>query len=230
MRLYYTAKGASEPFARLGFGDPAKPRNNVDLAFLTPDGKSIDVRTLKPASGPCWVRDVVATEKNQAGDGKEIVEKTIELMEAVSKLYPARRAEPAVPWQVSLSHAVFVSAWDTKNARRRGGMDSRRIVLVPAPVDPALGKALGNAEVLRNFEPQHVFVRLDPKEAPPELADAFRRAGPAGIVLLDAAQTVEGFGRDQERMARTYPPVIEAKPGPHTKASVAALLGKASGR
>lgn len=202
----------------------------MDLAFLAPDGRNIDARTLKPVSAACWVRDVVSQEKNQAGDGKEIVDKTIELMESISKLYPAKRVEPAVPWQVSLSHAVFVSAWDTKNCRMRGGTDSRRIVIVPAPVDPALEKALSDPELLKRHEPRHVFVRLDPKAAPAELAEAMGRAGPGGLVLLDAAQTVNGFGREQEQMSRTYPKVLEARSGPHTKASVAALLGKPAAR
>ena len=64
VRLYYTAKGASEPFGRLGLGNPGGPRNNVDLAFLAPDGRNIDVRTLKPVQGPqegVLVRDLVAS-------------------------------------------------------------------------------------------------------------------------------------------------------------------------
>jgi len=50
VRLYYTVKGASEPFVKFGLGSPKGPRNNVDLAFLAPDGRNIDVRTLKPVS------------------------------------------------------------------------------------------------------------------------------------------------------------------------------------
>lgn len=229
VRLYYTARGASEPFVTFGLGNPKGPRNNVDLAFLAPDGRNIDVRTLKPASGAAWVRDVVAVEKNQAGDGKEIVEKAIELMREISKLYPARRDAAAVPWQVSLGHAIFVSAWDSQMARKGGPRDARRIVLAPAragAVDPALEKALEDPEVLRKFEPHYVFVKLDPKDAPAELAGALERAGAGGIALLDAAQSVNGFGQSQDGAARTYPKLLEAKPGPHTKGSIAALLAR----
>ncbi|HLF91974.1 MAG TPA: thioredoxin family protein [Planctomycetota bacterium] len=233
VRLYYTVKGASEPFVKFGLGSPKGPRNNVDLAFLAPDGRNIDVRTLKPVSGPetagLWVRDIVAVEKNQAGDGKEIIQKAIELMREISKLYPGKRDAPAVPWQVSLGHAVFVSAWDSQMARQGGPREVRRMVIASAPggsVQPALESALEDPELLRKYEPYYVFARLDPKEAPPELAEALERAGPAGLVVLEAARSVNGFGQNQDLTPRLYPKLLEARPGPHTKASVGALLAK----
>lgn len=228
VRLYYTAKGGSEPFARFGLGNPRGPRNNVDLAFLAPDGRNIDVRTLKPVTGPdaggLWVRDVVATEKNQAGDGKEIIRKSVELMREISRLYPARRDAALLPWQASLSHAIFVSAWDSQMARKGGPREVRRVVIAPAP--GALESALGDPETLRRYEPYYVFAKLDPKEAPPELAEALGRAGPEGLLILDAAQSVNGFGQNQDKTPRTYPGAIEISPGPLTKSSVTALLAR----
>lgn len=232
VRLYYTARGASEPFTRLGLGNPGGPRNNVDIAFLTPDGRNINVRTLKPVDGPqdgVWVRDVVASEKNQAGDGKEIVQKAFGLMREISKIYPGRSAAPSVPWQVSLSHGIFVSAWDSKVAPEWGVRARRRIVIAPADggiLDPALDKALGDADLLRRFERHYVFIKLSPEETPPALKDAVARAGAGGLVVLDAARSVDGFGRKQAETRRVYPAVLEVKPGPHAKASVLPLLEK----
>ena len=226
VRLYYTAKGASEPFARLGLGNPGGPRNNVDIAFLTPDGRNIDVRTLNPVTGPqdgVWVRDVVAPEKNQAGDGKEIVRKALDLMREISRRYPGKSTAPSVPWQVSLSHGVFVSAWDSKERTRR------RIVIVPAErgaVDPALDRALDDADLLRKVERHYVFVKMSPEEAPSTLKDAVARAGAGGFVVLDAARSVDGFGQKQTELTRVYPAVLDVKPGPHTKASALATLEK----
>lgn len=222
VRLYYTAKGASEPFARLGLGNPAGPRNNVDLAFLAPDGRNIDVRTLKPMQGPgegVWVRDIVSREKNEAGDGKQIVEKTVELMKSIAKIYPGKpAAAAAVPWQVSLSHGVFVSAWDTKAHTRR------RMVIVPA--GSSAGDLLGDAELLRKFERNYVYVKLAPKDAWPELQESLERAGAGGVVILDSAKSVDGFGQRQEVLTKVYPTVLEARSGPLTKASLGALLEK----
>ena len=222
VRLYYTAKGASEPFARLGLGNPAGPRNNVDLAFLAPDGRNIDVRTLKPMQGPgegVWVRDLVAREKNEAGDGKQIVDKTVELMKAITKQYPGKAgAAAAVPWQVSLSHGVFVSAWDTKAHGRR------RMVVVPA--GSAAADLLGDAELLKKFERHYVFVKLAAKDAWPELQESLDRAGADGLVILDSAKSVDGFGQRQEVIGKVYPTVLEAKAGPITKAPLGALLEK----
>lgn len=228
VRLYYTAKGASEPFARLGLGDPRGPRNNVDLAFLAPDGRNIDVRTLKPATGPqegVWVRDVVASEKNQAGDGKEILQKTYALMREIARLYPGRNAAPSVPWQVSLSHGIFVSAWDTKVAPEWGVRTRRRIVIVPAD-EGAVDGALGDADLLRRMERHYVFVKLAAGETPPALQEAVARAGSGGLVVLEAARSVEGFGQKQMELTRVYPAVLDARPGPHTRASLLALLEK----
>jgi hypothetical protein len=226
VRLYYTARGASEPFAKLGLGNPGGPRNNVDIAFLTPDGRNIDVRTLKPVTGPqdgVWVRDVVASEKNQAGDGKEIVQKAISLMREISKQYPGKSTAPSVPWQVSLSHGVFVSAWDSKERAKR------RIVIVPAEggaVDPALDRALGDADLLRKVERHYVFIKMSAGEAPAALKDAVARAGAGGFVVLEAARSVDGFGQKQNELTRVYPAVLDVKPGPHTKASALAALEK----
>jgi len=226
VRLYYTAKGASEPFARLGLGNPGGPRNNVDIAFLTPDGRNIDVRTLNPVTGPqdgVWVRDVVAPEKNQAGDGKEIVRKALDLMREISRRYPGKSTAPSVPWQVSLSHGVFVSAWDSKERTRR------RIVLVPVEggaVDPALDRALEDADLLRKVERNYVFVKMSVDDAPGALKEAVARAGSGGFVVLDAARSVDGFGQKQSELTRVYPPVLDVKPGPHAKASVLAALEK----
>jgi hypothetical protein len=221
VRLYYTARGASEPFARLGLGNPGGPRNNVDLAFIAPDGRNIDVRTLKPVQGPqdgVWVRDIVSSQKNEAGDGRQILEKTYELMKAITKQYPGKAGPAAVPWQVSLSHGVFVSAWDSKVRSRR------RMVVVPT--ESAAAELLGDADLLRKFERQYVFVKVSPKEAPSELQESLERAGANGIVILDAAQSVNGFGQKQESLFKVYPVVLEAKAGPLTRQSVAALLEK----
>jgi hypothetical protein len=173
-----------------------------------------------------WVRDVVATEKNQAGDGDEIVAKTVELMRDIARLYPAKRDAPSTPWQASLSHAVFVSAWDSQFARKGGPRDARRIVLVSAPVDPGLERALEDPDVLRKFERHYVFVQVAPKDAPAELKEPLERAGGAGILLLDVAQTVNGFGQQKVQLGRTYPKVLAAQAGPLTKAAVVDLLGK----
>jgi hypothetical protein len=232
VRLYYTARGASEPFARLGLGNPGGPRNNVDIAFLTPDGRNIDVRTLNPVTGPqdgVWVRDVVAPEKNQAGDGKDIVRKAFDLMKEISRRYPGRSSTPSVPWQVSLSHGIFVSAWDTKVSPDWGIRARRRIVLVPAEggaVDPALDRALNDAELLRKVERHYVFVKVSPEEAPAALKDSLARAGAGGLVVLEAARSVDGFGQKQNELTRVYPAVLDVKPGPHTKASALAALEK----
>jgi len=232
VRLYYTARGASEPFTRLGLGNPGGPRNNVDIAFLTPDGRNIDVRTLNPVTGPqdgVWVRDVVASEKNQAGDGKEIVRKAFELMREISKRYPGKSTAPSVPWQVSLSHGVFVSAWDSKVAPEWGVRTRRRIVIVPAEggaVDPALDRALGDADLLKKVERHYVFVRLTAEETPAALKDAVTRAGAGGFVVLEAARSVDGFGQKQSELTRVYPAVLDVKPGPHTKVSALAALEK----
>ena len=202
----------------------------MDLAFLTPDGKNIDVRTLKPLEGAsregAWVRDIVAREKNQAGDGEEIVEKTVELMRGIARLHPAKRDVPSTPWQVSLSHALFVSAWDSQVARNGGPRDARRTLVVPSPADPALEKVLEDAEVLRKFERHYVFVRVAPAEAPAELKEALGRAGSGGVVLLDVARTVNGFGEKQDAQIRTYPGVLASPPGPLSKAAITELLAK----
>ena len=234
IRLYYTAKGASEPFTRLGLGNPGGPRNNVDLAFLAPDGRNIDVRTLTPVQGPqegVWVRDIVSSRKNEAGDGREILDKTFELMRVIAKKYPGKNGPAAVPWQVSLSHGVFVSAWDSKVARDTGTRSRRRIVVVPAAagaVDPALDRLLGDPEVLRKFERHYVFVKLTPEEAPPELKESLDRAGAGGLVLLDAARSVNGFGQKQDAVIRIYPALLEVKTGPFTLSTLVALLEKHS--
>lgn len=220
VRLYYTAQGASEPFAKLGLGDPRGPRNNVDLAFLAPDGRNIDVRSLKPMTGPgdgVWVRDIVATEKNQAGDGEEIVATAVELMRKLARLYPGKRDVPSVPWQVSLSHAVFVSAWDSLQAKSGMPRDPRRILVVPGPVE-----ALEDVDLLRRFERHYVFVKLDPKDAPAEWKDGLGK----GALIVDEAKSVNGFGQKQDASARTYPKVVAAKAGPLTKAALADFLGK----
>lgn len=233
VRLYYTAKGASEPFARLGLGDPRGPRNNVDIAFLAPDGRNIDVRTLKPITGPqdgVWVRDVVSTAKNEAGDGKEILQKAFELMREISKRYPGKNATPSVPWQVSLSHGIFVSAWDsTKAGPEWGGRARRRIVVVPAEggvVEPALDRVLEDADLLRKVERNYVFVKMSAEETPGALKEAVARAGSGGFVVLEAAKSVEGFGQKHGELTRVYPAVLDVKPGPHTKASALAALEK----
>jgi len=209
VRLYYTAQGASEPFAKLGLGDPRGPRNNVDLAFLTPDGQNIDVHSLKPMKGPgegVWVRDLVSREKNQAGDGKEIVEKTVELMRKIAELYPAKRDVLPVPWQVSLSHAVFVSAWDSKQGQ------ARRIVIATSPVE-----ALEDVELLKSVEPHYVFVRVDPNDAPPGV-------NPAGLSILDVAKSVDGFGQKQDPGTRSWPKVLAGADASLTKAALRDLL------
>lgn len=220
MRIYYTAHGASEAFARLGLGNPAGPRNNVDLAFLAPDGRNIDVRTLKPLEGSsregAWVRDIVAREKNAAGDGEEIVATTVELMKKLVQLHPAKREAPSVPWQVSLGHAVFVSAWDSQFARKGGPRDPRRIVVAPGPVE-----ALEDADLLRRFERHYVFVRVDPKDAPAGLKAPLERGS---VVVLDLARSVDGFGQKQDPATRSYPKVLAE--GAPTKSALAELLKK----
>lgn len=233
MRLYYTLQGAAEPFRKLGLGDPKGPRNNVDLAFLAPDGRVIDVRTLKPVEGDSpdgrWVRDVVATEKNQAGDGKEIVEETVARMKELAGLYPGRSAADGVPWQASLSHGVFVSAWDSQLARSGGPREARRIVIVPAPggrVDPELENVLEDPGMLGRLERHYVFVRLDPREAPVEIASLLDQAGSRGLAILDVARSVDGFGRSQDGRARVYPRAVLSRPGPLTTAEVADLLSR----
>jgi hypothetical protein len=206
----------------------------VDLAFLAPDGRNIDVRTLKSVHGPqdgVWVRDVVASDKNQAGDGKEILDKAFELMREITKLYPGKSAAAAVPWQVSLSHGIFVSAWDSKVSQEWGVRARRRIVLVPAEagkVDAALERTLNDADLLRKHERHYVFIRMAIDEAPSEWKDPLQRAGAGGIVVLDAAQSVNGFGQKQDDLLRVYPAVLEVKPGPLTKPSLLALLDKHS--
>jgi hypothetical protein len=217
VRLYYTAQGASEPFAKLGLGDPRGPRNNVDLAFLTPDGKNIDVRSLKPTTGPgdgVWVRGIVSTEKNQAGDGEEIVAKTVELMRQIIKLHPVKKDVPSVPWQVSLSHAVFVSAWDSKKAQEGMPRDPRRILVAPGPIE-----ALEDVDLLRKFERHYVFVKAKPEELPAELRTS-------GLAILDVARSVDGFGQKQDPRSRAYPKMLATKEGPLTKASLADFLGR----
>lgn len=233
MRLYYTLAGASEPFRKLGLGDPRGPRNNVDLAFLAPDGRNIDVRTLKVVEGTSrdglWIRDIVATEKNQAGDGKEIVEETVKRMKELVRLHPGRSETNGVPWQASLGHGVFVSAWDSQLARCGGPREPRRIVLAAAPggrVDPDLESVLEDPGVLGRFERHYVFVRLDPREAPAEFADALDQAGPRGLVLLDLARSVDGFGQSQDGALRTYPKTLLTRAGPLAKAAVMDLLAR----
>lgn len=217
VRLYYTAHGAAEPFAKLGLGDPRGPRNNVDLAFLTPDGRNIDVHSLKPMTGPgegVWVRDLVAREKNQAADGREIVEKTVELMRKISEIYPAKRDVLPVPWQVSLSHAIFVSAWDSQQAQRGVPRDPRRIVVATSPVD-----ALEDVGLLKALERHYVFVRVDPKDAPPGLNGA-------GLAILDVARSVDGFGQKQDPKTRSYPKVLATADASLSTAALARLLRK----
>ena len=202
----------------------------MDLAFLTPEGKNIDVRSLKPMDGPgegVWVRDIVAREKNQAGDGEEIVETTVQLMKKIAALYPVKRDVHSTPWQVSLSHALFVSALDSQAARgAEMPRDTRRTVIVRAPVDPALEKALEDPDVLKKFERHFVFVQVDPKDAPDELKGDLERAGANGVVILDPAKTVNGFGQKQDKLPRVYPKAVAAQAGPLTKAAVVDLLGK----
>lgn len=230
MRLYYTAKGASEPFKTFNLGNPVGPRNNVDLAFLTPDGRNIDVRSLKPIEGPslegAWVRDIVAREKNQAGDGEEIVATAVELMKKISALYPAKKEFPSTPWQVSLSHGVFVAAWDSQTARNGGERDVRRLLVLPSPLDPALEKALESPEVLRKFERHYVFVKLDPKDAPAELKEPLEKAGPQGLLVLDTPRSVDGFGQSQDRITRVFPKLLASPSGPLTKPALVELLAK----
>jgi hypothetical protein len=170
----------------------------------------------------------VSREKNQAGDGQEIVEKTVELMREIAKLYPAKREASVAPWQVSLSHAVFVSAWDTQFARSEEVRDPRRMIIVPAPggtVDAGLAGILDAADVLGRFESHYVFVKLDPATAPAEWAEALKQAGPQGLMIADTAKSVDGFGK-HAGPARIYPAVVAAKAGPLDKAGVIGLLGK----
>lgn len=174
----------------------------------------------------------MSTEKNQAGDGREIVEKTVELMRQIAKIYPARREAPVAPWQVSLSHAVFVSAWDTQFARSEGVRDPRRMLIVPAPggaVDAGLAGMLDSADLLSRYESHYVFAKVDPAQAPAEWAEALRQAGPQGLVIAEAARSVDGFGK-HAGPARVYPAVVVAKAGPVDPAGLAGLLGKHIGR
>lgn len=228
VRLYYTLQGASEPFARLGLGDPRGPRNNVDLAFLAPDGRNLDVRTLKPVEGDeregRWVRDVVAQEKNAAGDGKEIVEVAVAKMAEIAKLYPAKREVAVVPWQVSLAHGVFVSAWDSQVCRNGGPRDERRIAVVPSPVDADLERGLEAA--LKRVESRYVFVRLDPKDAP----GAWKAELEKGIVVLESARSVDGFGQKQIPALRTWTRVVATGSGPWKEGAVGDFLQQHAAR
>jgi hypothetical protein len=116
---------------------------------------------------------------------------------------------------------VFVSAWDSKERARR------RIVLVTAEagaVDPALDRALNDVDLLRKVERHYVFVKMSPEEVPAPMKDAVARAGAGGLVLLEAARSVDGFGQKQSELTRVYPAVLDVKPGPHTKASALAAL------
>jgi predicted O-methyltransferase YrrM len=111
-------------------------------------------------------------------------------------------------------------------ARNGGARDERRIVVAPSPLDPALGKVLEDPEVLRRFERHYVFVQVDPQDAPDALRQALGRSGPGGLVVLDAARSVNGFGEEQKGQPRTYPDVLAAAAGPLTKAAVIELLGR----
>ena len=222
VRLYYTLQGATAPFAKLGLGDPKGPRNNVDLAFLAPDGRNLDVRTLKPVEGESlegrWVRDIVAQDKNAAGDGAEIVQVTVAKMAEIAKLYPAKRDVPVVPWQVSLAHGVFVSAWDSQVCRNGGPRDERRIVVA---LDPDLEREL--EAVLKKLESRYVFVRLDPKDAP----EAWPKAG---LLVLESARSVDGFGAKQTPGLRLMPKVAASASGPWKKGAVGDFLEKHAAR
>jgi hypothetical protein len=249
VRLYYTLEGASEPFAKLGLGNPARPdanfnlgkpgevkRNNVDVAFLDPDGRPIHLFRLRPDAKPalgasalgCWVRDLPGGEA--AGNGTQMVRQTIELMREISKLHPGKEDALVIPWQVSLAHAIFVSAWDNPDSKRGWGRrDSPRIVVAPAQrgkVDPGVERSLGDPDVLKKHGHRYVFVRLEPGKAPPEWAEAFERAGAEGLMIVEDAQTVNGFGQRQVGVPRTYPKVLEAMPGPLTKTAVMELLDR----
>ena len=116
---------------------------------------------------------------------------------------------------------VFVSAWDSKQAKSGAARDPRRLVIASTAVE-----ALDDPEVLRKFERHYVFARIDPKDAPAELKDALERAGAQGLLILDVADSVDGFGEKQDKVARRYPKVLDARTGPLTKAAVVDLLGK----
>ena len=101
--------------------------------------------------------------------------------------------------------------------------------MVSAPggaADPELAKVLEKPEVLGRFERHYVFVRVDPKDAPPELADFLRQAGPSGLVLLDLARSVDGFGESQSERPKTYPKVLAVRGGPPAKSAVVELLAR----
>jgi hypothetical protein len=147
-------------------------------------------------------------------------------MRGIAKLYPVKRAAHATPWQVSLSHALFVSALDSHLACKGGPRDQRRTVMVSSPVDPALEKALEDVDVLQKLERHYVFVQVDPKDAPAELKECLERAGPQGLTVLDVARSVNGFGQSQAQVSRIYPKVVATQSGPLTKAGVVELLGK----
>jgi len=252
VRLYYTLEGAAEPFAKLGLGNPARPdanfnlgkpgevkRNNADVAFLDPDGRPINLLRLRPDAKPalgasslgCWVRDLPGGEA--VGNGTQMVRQTLEMMREISKLHPGKGEALAIPWQVSLAHAIFVSAWDSSETKRGWGrLESRRIVLAPVRegrVEPSLERSLGAPEVLKKHGHRYVFVKADLGKAPAEWAEALDRAGPGGLVLLEDARTANGFGQRQVGAPRTYPKVLDVKPGPVTKASVLTLLDKSAG-
>ena len=233
MRLYYTVTGAREPFAKFGLGNPKHPRNNWDVAFLSPEGKPLDLAKYKPR-GPVILRrqqidlDRMIARKHGSGKGPWIRDLAltyaitlpgtsdfamIQVMQEISNDYPAKADTLLIPWNVSLEHAVFIGAWD-----------ARRIVMVPAVrgrINQTLERCLGDADLLREYHDNYTFVKVDTSQAPKALAGALRQAGSAGLIILDEPKKTI-------RQAATagFPAVLEIARGPHTTESLMALLEK----
>lgn len=195
--------------------------NNIDFVFFSPNLKplthaglkEVDPQpTAKSQNSIRWVYTV--TDDGERLGREESAEVAIAAMKKILELYPPKNKEAIrIPWQRNAETAVFYASYD-----------DRRIVLVPGDegaVSPRLTDSLGDPAVLRKHVHNYVFLKLETEQAPAELRDAMKQAGPDGLVILERPE-----GRPTKTSPWPSPQVLAVSPGPHAAASVLRLLDK----
>ena len=208
-------------------------KSNYQFYLLTPQGKAIDLEFNErdPRGAEYWEvgwtsrfvmprligeRSTPLSQRRiewHVGTADQAV--ILKTLARVSQKYPAKADRLDVPWQVDASFAV---RW----AKR----DQKRILVVPAPggrVDPALHALLSSRDVLRRFGRSYSFLKLDPARAG-ELKPTLEALNEGGLAVCDIPRA----GCAVEWLAERHPltVVVETSAGPHSKASLTALLEK----
>lgn len=222
MRTHVGVDGATEMLRQFGIvgtrgRGPWVQGNNIDFVFFSPELKPLTHDGLKEVTprpteesqnSIRWVYTVLGDLRRE-----RCAPVAIEAMKTILKRYPPRDTKAIrIPWQMNANAALYYSSYD-----------DRRIVVVPTDkgeVHPSLMKSLGAPDVLHRHVHNYVFLKMD-SEAPPEMRQAMKQAGPEGLVIVERP---EERIRDGSRWQSTR--VLATSPGPHTPAGVMQLLDK----